>query len=257
MAELILEGLNPLVARRATPFFQDLLMNSPEQIRSLHLVGSAVTEDFHEKHSDINSVIVLKEIDFGFLRFLGSIGAEHRKNGLAAPLVMTPSVIADSLDVFPIEYLEMKSVHRTVFGPDPFTDMRIEPSNLRLQCEREIKSRLIGLRQRYVSSLGKAENLREILTRSVTGLMPLVRGVIYLLGHEPPLKRQDLLLSFNTLTAESCRRSGLCFDHSVFERVLSLKLGHAAASVADLHAMYEGFYRAIETIDRLINELSP
>src|SRR5512139_4165765 len=140
MAELNLEGLNPLVAKRAAPLLSDLLESFPALIHSLHLAGSAVTEDFDEKRSDINTVVVLKEIDFGLLRYLGSIGAGHRKNGVAAPLIMTPSGIAESLDVFPMEYLDLKTIHRTVFGPDPFAALVINPSHLRLQCEREIKS---------------------------------------------------------------------------------------------------------------------
>jgi hypothetical protein len=256
MAELNLEGLKALVAKRAAPFLNDLLKSYPALIHSLHIAGSAVTEDFDENRSDINPVVVLREIDFSFLRHLGSIGGEHRKRGVAAPLIMTPSGIANSLDVFPMEYLDLKHIHKTVFGPDPFAALRIEPAHLRIQCEREIKSRLIGLRQRYVSSLGKAETLREILSRSVTGLMPLVRGIVYLLGKEAPLVRQGLLLMFSELTAEHCRRAGLCLDPSVFEKVLSLKTGQATASAADLHALFENFYRVLETIDRLVNELS-
>ena len=44
----------------------------------------------------------------------------------------------------------MKLFHLTVFGEDIFQDVNIENSNLRHQCERELKVKLIGLRHGYL-----------------------------------------------------------------------------------------------------------
>jgi len=43
---------------------------------------------------------------------------------------MTPTYIHKSLDVFPIEFLNMKLFHQTVFGEDIFQDVNIKNSNL-------------------------------------------------------------------------------------------------------------------------------
>src|SRR3990172_1460892 len=162
-------GLNPVVAGKITPMIEDLLREHASNIHSFHLVGSAVIPDYNEKLSDINSVIVLKKMDLRVLAFLAPLGKKYGKKRIAAPLVMTPEYIETSLDAFPIEFLDFRLIHKTVYGHDLLQDLRITMTNLRLECEREIKTKLIGLRQGYISSLGKKENIAVMLVRSFTG----------------------------------------------------------------------------------------
>ena len=67
---------------------------------------------------------------------------------------MTPEYIRTSLDVFPVEFLNFKLIHATVFGEDIFESLEINRMDLRRQCERELKVKLVSLRQGYISSLG-------------------------------------------------------------------------------------------------------
>src|SRR5208337_1366563 len=166
--------LNPVVAERSVPFFSDVQLRYPDAIHSLHIVGSAVTPDFREKGSVIHSVIIVHKIDFGFIQFIASLGKKYRKKGIAAPLIMTPEYIRDSVNVFPIEFHDFRLIHKTVAGEDVFKDIAVSKDFLKLQCEREVKVRLIGLRQSYITSLGDTGRLTEILSHSVVGCMPLI-----------------------------------------------------------------------------------
>ena len=67
--------------------------------------------------------------------------------------------------------------------------MAIDRGDLRHQCEREIKSRLVGLRQGYLRSLGEPKALTEVLVGFLAGYQPLARGILVLLGKQPPLRR--------------------------------------------------------------------
>ena len=255
MKPLQFSGVNPTVIRRTTPFFEELLKDHHETVHSIHLVGSAVTEDFHEKHEDINSVIVLNEIHFGFMRFLGSLGSRYRKDAIAAPLIMTPVFIENSLDAFPIEFLDFKTIHKTVFGNDIFSGLTIDLPDLRLQCKREMKTRLIGMRQGYISSLGKKELLTELLSKSVTGCMPLFRGIITLLGKQPPVRRHEVVKTLENVTAEHCEKSQVCVETEIFEKLLALKHKKIDPSEEDLHLIFKRYYGATEILDQLIDEL--
>ncbi len=255
MIELHLEGLYEEVAKDSAPFFEEILRGYPDRVHSLHIVGSAITPDFHPKHSDINSVIILPAIDFGFMKFLGALGKKYRKNRLAAPLIMTPQFIEGSLDLFPMEFLDLKTIHRTVYGPDIFADLQVQRSFLRLQCEREIETRLFGLRQGYISSLGEKDLVIEVLSKSITGCMPLFRGIIYLLGKEPPVRRHDVVETLEKIATEACKKSQICIDRHIFEKVLSVKHKELKPSREDLHLVFENYYLALETVDKLIDEL--
>ncbi len=241
-----LTGLLPTVAEKIGPLLHDLLAAHGKNLHSFHVVGSAVIPDYNEKMSDVNSVVVLNDMDLQFIRFLAPLGEKYGKRRIAAPLIMTPGYISDSLDSFPVEFLDLKLIHRTVYGQDLFAGLELDRTNLRLQCEREIKTKQIGLRQGYVSSLGKKDQLAGALVRSFTGSMPLLRAVVLLLGKEPPVGRSDVI----TLFSSCCG-----IDAAILHDLLALKNSRVKTSEHGLNAMFERYYRSLETMGKIIDEL--
>ena len=176
------ENLKDIVAERFNPFQEDILANFKNKIHSITITGSALTDDFDPKRSDINSIFVLNKMDLKFLELIAPLGKKYGKKGVSAPLIMTQEYIMSSLDVFPLEFLNIKLLHKTVFGEDLFKDMEINPSDLRLQCERELKVRMIGLRQGYISSAGDKKLLAKMFADSFSGYIPLFKGIILISG---------------------------------------------------------------------------
>jgi len=246
MQELMLEGLmNPAVAEKAGLFFSEMVRDSGDLIHSLHITGSALTEDFDKKTSDINSVVVLKSMELGFLESLAPKGKKYRKSGISSPLIMTPEYIRNSLDVFPIEFLNIKLCHHTVLGDDIFRDVAIRRDDLKHQCEREIKVKLIGLRQGYLSSMGDSKTLAGNFSASITGHIPLFRGIIELKNVTPPLPGRQVIDVLSERTGVDC---------SAFREVLSAKKD--GFKKGSLDTLFERYYHATEQIKRAIDEIS-
>lgn len=248
MEKINTEGLSITVSTKTTAFLDELLGSGyAGNIHSFTIVGSALTPDFDEKSSNINSVVVLKEMDLSFIEFLAPLGKRFKKKGIGAPLIMTPDYIKGSLDVFPIELLDFKLIHKTVYGDDLFSDLEIERSHLRLQCEREIKTKLIWLRQGYLSSLGDRKLLSERLSDSIPGYISLFRAIILLLGKEPPVKRHDVVVTLQELTK---------IETGIFEKMLLLRRKQVTLSSEELTAAFEQYYRGTEKIATIIDELT-
>jgi predicted nucleotidyltransferase len=245
MKTVNLEGLNPVVSDRIRPFIEDILKEYAENIHSIHIVGSAVTPDFKEKSSDINTVIILNKMSFDFIKFLAPLGKKYGKKKIAAPLIMTEEYIQNSLDVFPIEFHDFRLIHRTVVGEDILDSLKINKSNLRLQCEREIKARLVGIRQNYISSLGDKKYLLGILSQSIVGCMPVIRAIVYLLGQEPPIKRHDAVRKFQELTS---------IEADILEKILAIRANVIKPSGEDIHHIFEQYYSVLERIGNFIDE---
>jgi len=242
------EGLTVTVAEKAAALFDEVTGGGyGDALHSLHIVGSALTPDFDEKVSDINSVIVLKEMDLRFVEFLAPLGKTFKKKGIGAPLIMTPAYIGNSLDVFPIEFFDIHLIHKTVYGDDIFSGLDFDRRHLRLQCEREIKSKLIWLRQGYLSSFGDKKLLTERLAESITGYLPLFRAVIFLLGQKPPVRRRDVVTTLQEITR---------VDTDIFEKMLRLKHKELRLSGEELKTAFEDYYRATEKIATTIDELT-
>ncbi|KAF0185134.1 MAG: cytoplasmic protein [Nitrospirae bacterium] len=243
---MILDALRPDIAMRIEPFFREILSSFPEDIHVLAVTGSAVTPDFDKHVSNINSVILLRTMSLDFVRFLAPLGGKYRDNRIAAPLVMTAEYVRKSLDVFPVEFLDLKLLHRTVFGEDVFGALSVHTEYLRIQCEREIKTKLLALWQGYIAHLGQKDAVADLLIRSVKNMFPLLRGILLLMGTEPPISRREVI---------AVLENHIPLDRDALELVLSFR--HQAGSLTEdiVRSSFERHYRNLEIISDAI-ELS-
>ena len=228
------------------PFLDVVLDKYKDKIHSIHITGSALTDDFNSSTSDINSIIVLNKMDLKFLEDFAPLGKKFGKKQISSPLIMTPEYISTSLDVFPVEFLTIKLLHKTVFGEDIFNGLEINNPDLRYQCERELKVKLIGLRQGYLSSLGNRKFLADGFISSFSGYIPLFRGIILLLGATPPKENKEVLAALQDV-------SGVNLD--VFKTVLKSKKDKTKLSIEILNSIFEDYYKAIEQLGNITDEI--
>lgn len=247
MPDLGLDKLKPAAAKKIQPFLEELLAGYREKIHSIHVTGTAVTDDFDEKISDVNSVIVLREMDLKFLELLAPLGNKYGKHKVAAPLIMTPGYIQSSLDVFPIEFLNFKFIHETAFGEDLLANLEINRMDLRRQCERELKTKLIWLRQGYLSSQGDRKLITEGFARSITGYIPLFRGIIMLFGQEPPVMQYEVITALG-------RAAGV--DTDIFAKILKEKHEKIKLTVDKLNTIFEEYYAATEKLGAIVDAIN-
>lgn len=172
------------VAEAAQPAVEQFVVEIQERLgqdlRSVTVIGSAAGSDFQPGVSDINTVLVLKELHRKHLDGMTGLAKSLRKRRLALPLMMTPAYIERSRDVFGVELLDFQLSGQTVLGDDPFKALTFERSDVRLQCERELKAMLIRLRQGYVASAGKSRLLRDVLVSAGKTLLPYLRAMVWL-----------------------------------------------------------------------------
>jgi hypothetical protein len=239
-------NLKPDISARYKPFLDRVLNHHRDKLHSIHLVGSVLTQDYDPKISDINSVMVLHQMDLKFLELLAPLGKKYGKKGVAAPLIMTPSYIHKSLDVFPMEFLTIKLCHQTVFGEDIFQDVTIETSDLRQQCERELKVKLIGLRQGYISAAGDKNILARGFIDAIAGYMPLFKGIIFLLGQKVPRNNSEILSALEEAAGVSTQ---------VFKWILICKSQQSRPSIDQLNTVFEDYYKAIEKLGEIADAL--
>ncbi len=233
-------------ADKFKPFLDVVLNNYKDKLHSIHVTGSALTEDFKPGASDINSILVLNKMDLKFLEDFAPLGKKFGKKNISSPLIMTPEYIHSSLDVFPVEFLTIKTLHKTVFGEDIFSDLEIKSADLRHQCERELKIRLVGLMQGYLSSTGNRKFLSDLFISSFSGYIPLFRGIIVLFEKPAPRENEKVLSTLQEL-------SGV--NTGVFRTVLQAKKDKTKLSIEVLNSIFENYYNAIEKLGNITDEI--
>lgn len=240
-----LTKLNSKSAETILPFFNEILATHQSIIHSLVVTGSALTSDFDNTRSDVNSIIILKQMDLKFLEAIAPLGKKFGKKKVAAPLIMTPKYIAESLDVFPIEFLNFKLIHHTAHGDEILDTIEINRQDLRRQCEWEIKSKLIGLRQGYLSSQADRQLLSEKFISIITGDIPLFRALLFLLKQQTLIQQNAVVQSLS---------EAVKIDTNVFLKALQIKQNIIKPSVTEFNIIFEDYYGALEKLGNIVNE---
>ena len=152
---------------------------------SVVLYGSAARGEYRTGASDLNLLVVLREISPAALRRGTEAARAWVAEGNPPPLMMSLDEWRGAADVFSIEIADMRDAHVLLAGTDPFAGVEIDPAHLRLQCERELKGAKIQLRERYLLFAGSPEELGELLVRSFGTFLVLFRTVLRLAGDTP------------------------------------------------------------------------
>ncbi len=168
------------VEKSLKEFTEELKARYGEKLQSVLLYGSAARGDYIAGKSNLNILVILTQIGVEELAQGSRIFQKYRKKGVVAPLFFTPEYIATSTDSFPMEFLDIKAHHLLLFGEDPFTELEIGRQNLRLQCEAEIKGKLVRVRQSFLEIGLDKRKLPGLLTGSLTSFLPAMRHLLQL-----------------------------------------------------------------------------
>ncbi len=150
--------------------------------KALTLFGAIAAGSFDPARHTARSVLVLDNVDLSMLRRLSHHGVALGRRNISAPLVMTPKYISASLDTFALELIEIHQMHLTIFGEEFFGDLKFEEAHVRLQCERELKTILIGLRKGLLAAAGRDKVISALETDVGEGLVRTLRGMLWIKG---------------------------------------------------------------------------
>jgi predicted nucleotidyltransferase len=244
---LNLERLSPHLRERLKGYLEEFLKIHEGNIVSIILYGSATGEEFIPKRSDINLLIIFKEIDPPDLKKTIPIVERGGRERIAAPLCLTERHIKRSVDVFPIEFLELKENHLLLFGKDLLQGIEVEKGNLRFVVEEQLKGKLIRLRQAYLEIGGRPKELISLIIETFTTLMPVLRNMLRLKGIIPPVSKEEVIDGL---------RANFGIDEGLFLRILRIKKGEARPTPKEIEFLFGGFVEEIERlaieIDRLV-----
>jgi predicted nucleotidyltransferase len=144
------------------------------------LYGSVARGDFVPELSDENLMLIVDQLDTDILIRLEPPFTEWVGRRLAPPLLMTGAERSRSTDVFPIEITDMLAAYRVLRGTDPLKVMTVKPSDLRRALEREFRGKLTRLRQGFIPSGRRPEDLTTIARQSIASVTVLYRALLVL-----------------------------------------------------------------------------
>lgn len=177
--------MHEAVERAVSPFLARADAVLPSGYSAV-LYGSAARGDFSPGWSDINLLLVADSLAPAVLRSLGPAVNVWRKATVEPPLLISRAEWARATDVFPLEITDMHHAHQVLRGPDPVVGLRVAPADLRAAVERELRGKLLRLRQGYVARSSDESALGALATRSASSILALLRGLLTLQGRPVP-----------------------------------------------------------------------
>ena len=202
-----LDRLAPTIRAAVRELGERILAEFGEAVLNWTIFGEAAAGVFDAQRHAVRSALVLAEADLEKLRNLAAQGDRFGKLRLVAPLILTPQFLADSRDTFPLELIEIQSRHITLIGQDAFAELSFADTDVRLQCEREMKTVLIALHQGLLSAQGQAKHLPGVVHHVVERLSRTLRGIVWLKG----IRKQQTLVELIAAVEQfvPCRLPGI------------------------------------------------
>ncbi len=214
-------------------------------LKAVVLYGSAVTGEFHPKHSDLNVLLVLERLDAAGLEKLNPASTWWAQKGYPAPLAFSWEELRGYADLFAIELLDIKANHRVLFGEDIFAELTVPVTFHRALVERELSINLIRLRQTYLAQPRDHKALLRLMTASISTFAALFRHALMALGEQPPPYKREAVDRLASL---------LNFDAQAFHTLLDVREGKRKerdVKVEETFRAYvEGVTRVAQEMDR-------
>jgi hypothetical protein len=215
-----------------------------QRLKCVVLYGSAAAGDFVEGESNFNLLVIAEPLGVTELKAIGPPLAAWARAGHMLPKLFAPEQLAASLDVFPIEMLDIRQSRQILSGEDLLVALRIEPVHLRLAIERELTGKLLALRGKYAVVADKPAAVRELMIGSLSTFLVLFRAALRLYDEAVPEVK---------LEAMQALAKHVSFDTLPFEQLAELKQMSTAARRGAAEVSFSSYLGAIECVVRAIN----
>ena len=174
-------------------FVRDVQQALGDGLVGVTVYGSAAAGEWVRGVSDVNTIVVVRAVTSATLDALAACVPAWRRRGFALPLVVEEDFFERGADAFPMELDDARRVHRTLAGPDLLATVRIDRTALRRQCEQEARGKLARLRARYLDVAARPADVEQLLVRSLTSFLVILRHLLHLRGDETAHAYADVL----------------------------------------------------------------
>lgn len=217
-----------------------------KEVEAVILFGSAATEEYIPKKSDVNFLVCLSDKGIEQIDIVEKKVKSWQKKSISLPLFLTKSYIQASLDSFPIEFFNMSQTYQVIQGDDVLKDLKFNKKDIRLQCERELKGKLLNLRQGYLLTGGKTNKMSQLINDSMVTFTSIFKALLFLKDSEVPAKKSDVILTM-------CREFDL--DESVFSVLLAHRNNSVKLDKDRMSNILKNYIKEIEKLSKVVDAL--
>ena len=236
-----------MIDNKLDEFVRKLKASAADNLKSVILYGSAATDEFHAKHSDLNILCIVGQADAAHLEALHPAVDWWIRRGQRPPLVFTVEELLRSADIFTIELLDMKSRHRILFGENLLAEILVPLHYHAIQVERELRAGWLRLRQAVLAAPKKPKTVLGLMGSSFSTFAALFRHALIALGEVPAETKREAIDRIAQFAAA---------DPAGFQTILSLREGTISERNIDIEKTLSQYFAFVEAVtDRFDRQL--
>ena len=218
---------------------QKLKAAAADNLKAVILYGSAATEEFHAKHSDLNILCLVGQADAAHLEALHGPVDWWIRRGQRPPLVFTLEELRRSADIFTIELLDMKSRHRVLYGENLLADISVPLHFHSLQVERELRTDWLRLRQAILAAPKKSKAYLELMVSSFSAFAALFRHALIAMGEAPAETKREAIDRIAQFAGA---------DPAGFQTILGVREGKVKERDIDVEKTLNRYFLFVEAV---------
>ena len=220
-------------------FVQRLKAAASDNLKAVILYGSAATEEFHAKHSDLNILCLVNLADAAHLEALHGAVEWWIRRDQRPPLVFTLDELRRSADIFTIELLDMKSRHRVLYGENLLAEISVPLHYHAIQVERELRTDWLRLREAILAAPKKPKVYLELMVASFSAFAALFRHALLALGEAPAETKREAI-------GRIAQFAGA--DPAGFQTILSVREGKVKGRDIDTEKTLNQYFALVEAV---------
>lgn len=218
-----------------------------DRLRSVVVYGSVARGEAIEGVSDVNVLVLLDRIDPDTLGRLSPVAQRWAGAGNTPPLLMAWPEWRRAADAFAIELADMKEAHVMLHGENPLRSLEVNPIELRLQAEHELRGKLLQLREGLLLAGRDSEQVGRLLLTALPSFTTYARTALRLAGRPVPKTTPDVLTAVATLVGG---------DAAPLQRAWEARVQRRPLTAALDDPLVTGYYRLAERIAEFVDSLT-
>ena len=234
------------IKKVTSEFLESIQEAFGENVLSVILYGPAARNET-AKIPYINFLVVVTDNTPSELARCSPLVKKWRKQLITTPLFLDSKYIQRSLDTFPLEFLDISSAYLVLHGDNFLEDLVFKASEVRNQCERELKGKLLHLRAEYLNLREDKKGLIDLVDRSLSTFRLIFTGALFLKNIEIPAK-MDTLLSIVT--------DEYNLDTSLFKKLRSIVKGEVKVDENETDKLFDLYVEELDKLSNAIDKMS-
>lgn len=233
--------------KKLDKFLEDIKKVFGSKLKSVFIYGSKANAELLD--NDINLMVIAENVTGEDLQKCSKsvrewMGAFWEKNKNPLPVFMGEKEWFNSVDVYAMEYSDIKANHKILYGENLICSLNIKKEDLRLQCESEMKNLLMRFRGSYIVCASDYRAVNKSLIPVIKTINAIFKAVLRLKEIEVSKSPYDNLNKICEIVD---------IDKSFYEKLLCAKEKHCGFSKKETYAIAD---EAVVQMDKLLEYIN-